>query len=151
MFRWTPRIWSIFRSWLQRFVGFEPINSIIIERSLLEDIASMAQGAHPKEILVFVSATKGVRKGVLRIDEIQLQAYDASVDSAHVWLHNLPPFTNIVGTIHSHPSSSRRPSRADLSFWSKYGVVHAIMGYPYRPTDITFYSKDGERIDVVVV
>jgi len=137
-------------SWFLRFIGFQKITKVTIAESVLEDLAFMAKEAHPKEMLAFFAATKGVVKGNLHIDEIQLQAYNASSHSAHFWTHLLPTYTNIVGTVHSHPSSSRRASGADRTLFSRLGLVHAIIGSPYRKNDVTFYNPKGEEIDVTI-
>lgn len=110
----------------------------------------MAQGAHPKEMLAFFSSTKGVRGGVLHIDEIQLQAYAADTNSAHIVLSNLPMTTSIIGTVHSHPGGSTRPSDADKHLFSKFGYVHAIIGEPYVIGRTAFYDKSGARIQVLI-
>lgn len=143
-----------FMHWLRRKAAaliFTPVREITISRSVLEDVSEMAQGAHPKEMLALLAASKGNRQGRVHIDELQLQAYYASGDSASVVLSNLPMTTNIVGTIHSHPGGSKRPSDADLHLFSKFGYVHAIVGEPYRPGDVWFYNKNGERITVNIV
>ena len=136
------------KNWFLRFIGFERVNRITIEESALQDILDMAKSSYPKEVLVFLSATEGNKKGHVHIDEIQIQAYEASQTSAMVWLHLLPTVSNIVGTAHSHPSGSRRPSRADLQFWSKQGFVHMIAGRPYTRNSVSFYNKQGEEIGV---
>ncbi len=110
----------------------------------------MARDAHPKEMLAFIGASNGVKAGLLMIDEIQLQAYDASVVSATVPLHLLPTVTTIVGTVHSHPGSDRRPSRNDLALFGRYGMVHGIIGSPYTRESITFYDGRGEPVSVLV-
>jgi len=143
-------MWSWLVRWFQRFVGLEKITAVQILPSVLDDLAAMARSAHPKEMLAFLSATKGIRDGVLVIDEIQLQAYYASVDSASVPWHQLPTFSSIVGTVHSHPSSSRRPSTADLRLFAQHGLVHGIMGYPYTSRSVTFYDGRGREIPVSV-
>ncbi|MBR9703370.1 hypothetical protein GOV10_04995, partial [Candidatus Woesearchaeota archaeon] len=48
-----------------------------------------------------------------------------------------------VGTVHSHPSSSTRWSRADLRLFNKFGWVHAIIGRPYKAENMVFYDKNG--------
>jgi proteasome lid subunit RPN8/RPN11 len=136
---------------LQWFFGVPRIDRITIARSVLDDLHSMARGAHPNEMLAFFASSKGIRNGHLHIDEIQLQAYYANEDSASVYTSNLPMTTSIVGTVHSHPGGSRRPSEADLHLFSKFGYVHAILGEPYRPENIRFMNKNGETIRIGMV
>lgn len=140
-----------FSAWILRMILPEPVRTISIEEEVLEDISFMAKHAHPKEMLAFLSATKGIRKGNVVIDEIQIQSYVASVDSASVALHNLPTFSPIVGTVHSHPGGYVRPSSADLHLFSKFGFVHAIIGEPYEKNNVSFFDKNGRKISVVVL
>lgn len=135
-------------TWIRKLLGITAVREIFMEESVLLDISSMAQSAHPKEMLAFLSATQGNRNGTVRIDEIQLQAYLASEDSASFQAWNMPTVTNIIGTVHSHPGGGKRPSDADLLLFSKFGYVHAIIGEPYRPQDIRFYDKEGGKLFV---
>lgn len=135
-------------AWIRKFLGIIPVREIIMEESVLLDISSMAQSAHPKEMLAFLSATRGNRNGTVLIDEIQLQAYVASEDSASFQTWNMPTVTNIIGTVHSHPGGGKRPSDADMLLFSKFGYIHAIIGEPYRPQDIRFYNKEGRKLYV---
>ncbi len=139
-----------FLHWFKKNFGLH-IQGIIIRKSVLDDLCFMAKEAHPKEMLAFFAATKGIKKGILEIDEIQLQAYNASEDSASVFLSNIPMTTSIVGTVHSHPGGYAHPSFADLHLYSKFGFVHAIIGEPYRIEHIRFYDKQGRAISVKIV
>jgi len=139
------------KRWLWKAILPSPINDIIIKESVLDDLYEMARNAHPNEMLAFFASSKGNKNGTVIIDEIHLQAYEASDDSAHVWLSNLPMTTSIIGTVHSHPGGSTRPSDADLQFYSKLGFVHAIIAEPYRQDNIVFYDKRGRRIYPAIV
>jgi proteasome lid subunit RPN8/RPN11 len=139
---------DFFGGWMKRWLGIQTIQDITLEHTIIEDVSQIARDAHPKESLVFLSSTKGLQKGVLHIDELQIQAYDSTTSSASVPLHMLPTNTSIVGTVHSHPSKNNRPSGADLDLFSKFGVVHGIIGYPYTEHTIEFYSKEGSPISV---
>ena len=133
-------------------IGGKPARAVVVEASVVRDLCLMARSSWPKEMLAYLSATKGVRDGVLRIDELQLQAYEASTDSATTHLHQLPTVTGIIGVAHSHPSHAYRPSDADLSLFAHYGVIHCILRHPYRGfEDIAWYDKEGRRVPVRVL
>jgi proteasome lid subunit RPN8/RPN11 len=136
---------------LRWILGIQQIKEITISHSLVEDLCEIARASHPKEMLAFLSSTKGNRRGLLHIDELQLQAYDASNSSANVPLGNLPMTTRIVGTAHSHPGGSKRPSDADLHLFSKFGYVHAIIAEPYTPATIRFMDKEGSTLAVRII
>lgn len=137
--------------WFLRFLGLQKIKHIAIKRSVLDDLCLMARDAHPKEMLAFLSAPGGIKQGLLLINEIQLQAYDSSTDAATVPLAHLPTHTSIIGTAHSHPGSSARPSDADVHLFSQYGLVHAIIPEPYVVERIKFYDKQGRQIVVTIL
>jgi proteasome lid subunit RPN8/RPN11 len=139
------RLLTRLKHWL-----FPRVRSITIAQSAVEDLCIMAQGSHPKEMLAFFSSSNGVQHGHVHIDELQLQSYAASNDSASVFLSNLPMTTTIIGTVHSHPGGNPHPSDADLHLFSKFGFIHAIVGEPYKPENLRFYNKYGERVFVEV-
>ena len=62
-------------------------------------------------------------------------------------MHMKPMDASIIGSAHSHPSGSYRPSDQDLQFFSRYGVVHLIARYPYKSIDdVAAYDGGGQRI-----
>ncbi len=144
------------RHWLRRLprrILLSPfggeVREVTISPTVVRDLCLMARSSWPKEMISYLSATAPVQDGRLHIDEIQLQAYDASTHSATTHLHLLPPVTNIVGTLHSHPTRAYRPSDADLSLFSHFGLVHGIIRHPYNGfDDIAFYDKEGRRVPV---
>ena len=142
-FRWLQeKLLSVFSQPIVRSLSMDP--------ETLADISEMARGAHPKEMLAFLSSSRGNVHGHIAIDELQLQAYYASGDSASVMTSNLPMTTSIIGTVHSHPGGNKHPSETDRTLFRRFGYVHAIIGEPYRAEDIRFYSKNGEPIRVIV-
>ena len=145
------RVARWFRRLLLAPVGGEPVREITATASVVRDLCAMARSSWPTEMLAYLSSTRGVRDGRLHIDEIQVQAYEASDESAVAHLWRLPTMTGIVGTIHSHPSHAYRPSDADLSLFAHYGFVHAIIRHPYGGfDDIAWYDKEGRRVPVRV-
>ena len=66
-------------------------------------------------------------------------------------LHMLPIDFSIVGTVHSHPSSSSRPSNADLHLFQKHGKVHIIAAKPYAEDSWKAYNYNGEEIEMSVI
>jgi len=66
-------------------------------------------------------------------------------------LHMLPIDFSIVGTVHSHPSYSSRPSDADLHLFGKYGKVHIIAAMPYAEDSWKAYNYNGEEIEMSVI
>jgi len=122
-------------------------NQINIKKEVIEKICDLSRDSHPKEFLCFFEGYIG--KNVV-ITDLIFQPYIADERSALPRL-DIPLTTNIIGSVHSHPGPSNRPSRADRQFFKKTGIVHAIINKPYTPNDIQFYDIDGEPIEIMIV
>jgi proteasome lid subunit RPN8/RPN11 len=71
--------------------------------------------------------------------------------SVMVYLHMLPIDLTVVGSVHSHPSSNYYPSKADLDFFGKAGMVNIIAAYPYTDRSWQAYNRSGDKIDLEIV
>ena len=89
-----------------------------IKQECLDLILECAKSNYPNEF-----------GGLLRIDqdlkntitEIVILPGTISGDAHAIFqLHMLPIDFSIVGTVHSHPSPSAKPSKADLSLFNKF-------------------------------
>lgn len=125
---------------------FPEINEIIITKEIINNIIRIARDAHPKEFIAFLTGKN--EKGILKIDELTIQSYYANSNSTSFTTINIPTTTNVVGTVHSHPGYSNRPSTADLRTFNKHGFIHAIICLPYSYKNIQFYNKYGEKIRI---
>jgi len=122
-------------------------SKIVIHKSVIDDIIDFAKSNYPKE---FVALLKGeIKEGKLTLDGLIYQPYTGTKSSS--WMRiNVPSMSNVVGSVHSHPSQHSKPSNADLQFFRKNGVVHLIIDYPYRINDITCYDFYGNRLQFKV-
>ena len=116
-----------------------------LEPDVLEDIRQLARDAYPNEFVAFLNGSVVEREGknVALVDGLSVIAYDANHGSTSFNLYDIPTVHGMVGTIHSHPSSNTRWSRADLRLFGKFGWVHGIIGKPYGVENIIFYDKNG--------
>ena len=98
--------------------------------------------------------------GLLRVDslskhtiiEVIILPGTISGDSHAIFkLHMLPIDFSIVGTVHSHPSPSTRPSKADLALFNKYGKIHLITANPFNEYSWKTYDHSGKEIKVEIV
>lgn len=133
------------KHWLKK--GFElekfDFEKIIIEKEVINAILELAQMTSPKEFVAFLEG-KQVKK-TLRVYGLAYQEYTANEHSTLARI-NFPITSKIVGSVHSHPGPRNTPSRADLHFFSKRGMIHLIIGYPYREQDIQGYNSNGNKI-----
>jgi proteasome lid subunit RPN8/RPN11 len=64
--------------------------------------------------------------------------------------HSFLPFDpSYIGTVHSHPSGSARPSVTDLHNF--FGFVTMIVKSPYENEDIFAYDRDGNNLPITTV
>jgi proteasome lid subunit RPN8/RPN11 len=138
--RLTEYMKEVLKSFLE--IERQTFSKIVIRQDVIEDIIDFARANAPRE---FVAVLQGaVKANTLTIDGILYQPFSSSEDNAWMQLA-LPLLSHAVGSVHSHPSSNTRPSRADLFFFSKHGMVHLIIGAPYTERTIACYDFQGNR------
>jgi len=117
-----------------------------IEREVLEMISEAARETHPREFAAALRAEGGV------IYELVLLPGSISSDySATFPTFNLPIDFSVVGSVHSHPSPSNRPSEEDLHLFSSFGSTHIITCLPYDLRSWRCYDRSGRPVELEVV
>ena len=123
-----------------------PLKVNFIEREVLEMVNESAKATYPNEFVAILRAEKGV------ITELLLLPGTTSGRTSGILnLHMLPIDFSVVGTIHSHPSLSNRPSGADLDLFRRWGRVHIITCMPFDMVSWQAYDIKGERIDLEII
>ncbi len=117
-----------------------------IDVGLIKAFNESAKASSPNE---FASAMRA-EDGVLT-ELVFLPGSIGSFTSATVPLHMLPIDFSLVGTVHSHPGYSNRPSNEDLHLFGSFGKVHIITCMPYDITSWRSYDKDGNEIKLEIV
>ena len=119
-----------------------------IQRDVLRSILAWAGERHPNEIILLLRGQ--VEKEVARVDEFLFPPYASGGRGfAQFPVHMLPIDFSVIGTIHSHPSGSPRPSPTDLNKF--YGKVMMILGYPYRVDCVRAYDSRGEPLKIELI
>ena len=119
-----------------------------IGREMLMGILEIAREKYPNEFVALLVHKGGV------IREITL--LPGTVEGTHhaiILTHMAPPDLNftVVGSVHSHPSPSYRPSEADLHMFSKQGHTHIIVAVPFDMGSWQAYDNRGRKIRLEVV
>jgi len=143
------KLWDRLKNWLKRFFELDKYDfeRVIIDKEVIDNIVELAKQTLPKEFIAFLEGK--ARKKVLRIYGLVYQEYFAN-PSYTVYKFDPPITSSVVGSVHSHPGPSNRPSRADLQSFSKKGVMHLIIRMPYSAGNIQAYDKNGNRISFEV-
>lgn len=117
-----------------------------ISKSVLDLIFECAKESHPKE---FAALLKVENKIITEL--ILLPGTLSGARSALFQLHMLPPGSNVIGTVHSHPSYNFRPSAEDLQFFAKFSGLHIIAAMPYTEESWCAYDASGNELKLEIV
>lgn len=116
-----------------------------IRRELLDYLLEMARSFYPNEFAGLLREKDGIFEEVLLFPKGYYGRESVFFDT-----HLLPHDEDVKGTVHSHPGPPR-PSKADLDFFSKFGGVHLIIGFPFEYWSVKAYTSDGKEIGVEIV
>jgi proteasome lid subunit RPN8/RPN11 len=120
-----------------------------IERKCLNLIFEVAKSTYPKEFGGFLRVDSD-HKNI--ISELIILPGTIQGNSHTIFkLHMMPVDFNIVGTVHSHPSTSFYPSNADYQLFQKHGKIHIISAYPYTYHTYKSYNNLGNIIQIEIV
>ncbi len=117
-----------------------------IEQEALQLIIESARHAHPNE---FAGALRAPHD---TIDEIVIVPGTVQgATHAILQMHELPPDPYVVGTVHSHPSRTARPSQEDLQLFGQHGHTHIIIHEPYTRETWRCWNHRGEPVHLRVI
>jgi len=120
-----------------------------IKRECLNIILESAKSIYPNEFGGLLRVDTASKNTIIEI--ILLPGTISGGSQAIFQLHMLPIDFSIVGTVHSHPSGSPRPSKADLELFDKYGRIHIIVASPFDEYSWRTYDHLGKEIDVSII
>ena len=105
-----------------------------------------AKETYPNEFVATLRAEEGVITELLL-----LPGTIQGTRSGVLLLHMLPIDFSVVGTVHSHPSYSNRPSQADLAMFGRFGNTHIITCLPYDMGSWQAYDFNGQPVELELV
>jgi len=121
---------------------------LTITQNVANGIITYARTCHPNEgILILQGKTKRshiIVDGLVIPPFASLGPYFSGFPS-----YELPFDLSYIGTVHSHPGGSNRPSLEDLNNF--YGFVSVIISYPYNEKDIGAFDRNGNNIQFEIV
>ena len=121
---------------------------IIISRSATDGIISYSKALHPNEAILILQG-KTTQEQVF-IEGLVIPPF-ASSGPYYSGYSNfyLPSDSSYVGSAHSHPGGSNRPSLEDLNR-GFYGAVSIIIAYPYEDRTIAAYDRNGNKLEIKI-
>jgi proteasome lid subunit RPN8/RPN11 len=119
-----------------------------IERSCLSLIQQSARDVYPNEFLALLAVDTDP---AVIAELVLLPGMIYGERHAIFKVYMAPVDRSIVGTVHSHPGPSARPSEADLEMFSRYGQVHIITAEPFDDKSWRAYDSGGNPLNLTVV
>ena len=131
-----------------------------IAEETLEFVLETCADTHPNEFMGLLRADEASRldfrdaapgKGRVITDVLVIPGTTSGETMATLKSEMVPTNVGGIGTVHSHPSGSVRPSNEDLRTFSKKGQRHIIVANPYDKGSWQCYSSKGEPVDLPVL
>ncbi len=122
------------------------METLKIKKKIVELICEYSANAHPNEFGAMLREIDGIVEDLL--------FYPKSMSGrGHILIYDweIPIGLDYDGTVHSHPSQSNLPSKADIEFFAKHKRRHIIICYPYAPKNMAAYDNKGNRIRLEIV
>lgn len=123
----------------------EEFNEVRVDREVLESAIYYSKKSYPNEFLAFFDGE--IKDKILYITGLIFLLGERSERSAIIHTDLIPMNTKYVGSVHSHPGPSARPSDADLRTFSKNGYFHMIVCLPYSLETFKSYDRYGQPMD----
>src|ERR1044071_851863 len=113
---------------------------VAITRQAADGIITYSKAKHPNEaILVLQGASK---KDHILIDRLVIPPFAMSGPFYSGFpVHDLPFDLSYLGTVHSHPGGSNKPSLEDLNHF--FGIVSLIISHPYEDDSLGAFDRNG--------
>ena len=122
---------------------------IVISRSVADGIISYSKGLHPNEAILILQG-RTTRDQVI-IEGLVIPPFASSGPYYSGFSNFHLPFDNsYVGSAHSHPSGSNRPSLEDLNR-GFYGTVSVIIAHPYEDRTMAAYDRNGNKLEIKII
>ena len=123
----------------------EEFTEVRVDREVLESVIYYSKKAYPNEFLAFFDGQ--IKDKILYITSLLFVPGETCETGAVVHTELIPMNTKYMGSVHSHPGPSARPSDADLRTFSKNGYFHMIVCLPYSMETFKSYDRYGQPMD----
>lgn len=123
----------------------EASRKIVLTKKITDSIITYAKSWHPNEGILILQGKK--EKNVIKITGLIIPPFSSHGPYYSGFpVYELPFDLSYIGTIHSHPSGSNRPSLEDLNHF--FGLVSLIICFPYDVENIGAFDRNGNKMEV---
>ncbi len=123
---------------------------ILIKRNAFLSALAGASAAYPNEFICLLIGER--KKDTILIEETVIPpgiGVSETFSYYSEWMQPIMP--GLIGTFHSHPNGSARPSAQDMRLFSQKGGINLIAGYPYGEKCVAAYLGSGKRVEFRVL
>jgi proteasome lid subunit RPN8/RPN11 len=121
---------------------------VVITRQAADGIITWSKTHHPNEAILILQGRN--RRDAIIVDGLVIPPFAQSGPFfSGFTIHDLPYTISNVGTAHSHPGGSNRPSLEDLNHFS--GFVSIIISHPYEDETLGAYDRNGNSLEIRIV
>ena len=121
---------------------------IIISRSVVDGIISYSKSLHPNEAILILQGKTTPEQIV--VEGLVIPPFASSGPYYSGFSNYHLPFDNsYIGSVHSHPGGSNKPSLEDLNR-GFYGAVSIIISHPYDEGTIAAYDRNGNELQITI-
>jgi proteasome lid subunit RPN8/RPN11 len=121
---------------------------VVISRTAIDGIISYSKALHPNEAILILQG-KTTREQVV-IESLVIPPFALSGPYYSGYSNYYLPFDNsYIGSTHSHPGGSNKPSLEDLNR-GFYGAVSIIIAHPYEDRTMAAYDRNGNKLEIKI-
>lgn len=122
---------------------------VLVSRSAADGIISYSRTLHPNEAILILQGR--TTKEEVIIENLVIPPFASSGPYYSGFSDYHLPFDNsYIGSAHSHPGGSNRPSLEDLNR-GFYGTVSIIIAHPYEDGTMAAYDRNGNRFEFKII
>jgi proteasome lid subunit RPN8/RPN11 len=121
---------------------------VVITRQAADGIITWSKTHHPNEAILILQG-RSVKDAII-VDGLVIPPFaESGPFYSGFAIHDLPYTIPHIGTAHSHPGGSNRPSLEDLNYFS--GFVSMIISHPYEDETLAAYDRNGNSLEIKIV
>ena len=122
---------------------------IVISRSAADGIISYSKALHPNEAILILEGKTTHERVIIEGLVIPPFALSGPYYSGYSNYY-LPSDSSYIGSAHSHPGGSNKPSLEDLNR-GFYGAVSIIIAHPYEDRTMAAYDRNGNKLEMKII
>lgn len=118
---------------------------IVLTKQITDSIITYAKSWHPNEGILILQGKKD--KNLIKVTGLVIPPFSTHGPYYSGFpMYELPFDLSYIGTIHSHPGGSNKPSLEDLNHF--FGLVSVIICHPYEVQNIAAFDRNGNNMEL---